>query len=132
MGRCDRCGDDATQESFAYQQGSGYQYCSDCWSTFEEIQENGVRATWKANRAGMAQEIYEVTYSGEVEVYADSQVEALEACLRLMGENDCRGLFEYSKSGSRWLVSEYLDAHPEIAQDVNPKQSRGIISRLIG
>jgi len=48
----------------------------------------------------------------------ETQVEAL-ACAKLkMEETDSRGVFIYQKRGSRWLIDEYLDAHPEIAADV--------------
>lgn len=48
----------------------------------------------------------------------ENQVEALAAGLRQMRERNVRGVFIYQKTGSYWLISEYLDSHPSIAADV--------------
>lgn len=75
--------------------------------------------------------IYGISYDGSGEGIERTQVEALAAYLDLMEKHDCQGLFEYSPSGSRWLVEEYLEAHPGIAEDVESERS-GFLSGLFG
>lgn len=126
---CARCGAIASKTSAAYYEDEGYHYCSECWDLFEQIKENGVGATWRANRAGAVQEVYVITYQGSAQGYQHTQVEALARCLDLMEKYNCRGLFEYSQTGSRWLVDEYLKEHPNIADDVEDERS-GFLSSL--
>lgn len=46
-----------------------------------------------------------------------------------MDEQNVEGAFEYRPTRSRWLINEYLAAHPGIAKDVT-EENKGILSRF--
>lgn len=136
MSKCARCGDPTTgEEHYISRYSQSYDYCEDCCETFEEVKENGVKVRSRhGNRIDNPRR----------DLWADApyidgrpprnQVEALAAAVREMEEHDVRGIFIYQKTGSRWLISEYLDAHPSIAADVEEyleSQQGGLLSRIL-
>jgi hypothetical protein len=52
--------------------------------------------------------------------------EGLANAVDLMDRHDCRGVFDLPPNGSRWLVDEYLSAHPGIASDVRSYRKKHI------
>lgn len=46
-----------------------------------------------------------------------------------MEEKGVRGVMRYHRTGSRWLIDEYLEAHPGIAADVEAER-RGTLDRV--
>ncbi|WP_152436498.1 hypothetical protein [Halosimplex carlsbadense] len=69
-----------------------------------------------------------------------TQVEALGEGMKAMNAYEVPGLFVYQKTGSVWLVEEYLDAHPSIREDVydyiessqtSESDDGGLLSRLL-
>lgn len=112
MPQCSRCGSTVPDDT-----ERTHHYCDNCSAVLDQVREQGVAVRSRhGNR-----EFHQYPYEGP-SYYADrgpeNQVEAL-ACAKLkMEETDSRGVFIYQKRGSRWLIDEYLDAHPSIAADV--------------
>lgn len=97
---------------------SHYAYCDECLDLFEQIRGEGVWVRWRNNNANTLPAGYYVWDPVDGERHASSQTEALAEAQDAMENHGLPGLFEYRKSGSRWLVEDYLDAHPKIAHDV--------------
>lgn len=112
MTQCSRCGSAVHADT-----ERTHHYCDDCKAVFDEVREHGVTVRSRhGNR-----EFHQFPYEGP-SYYPnrgpENQVEAL-ACAKIrMEETDSRGVFIYQKRNSRWLIDEYLDAHPDIADDV--------------
>jgi len=116
---CARCGDEADDPS------RGYDYCEDCRDLFNTVQEDGVFCMRHSNRTGGGRHAYVVNHPGGSRV-CDSQTEGLANAVDLMDRHDCRGVFAFPPNGSRWLVDEYLSAHPGIASDVRSYRKKHI------
>lgn len=118
MGECARCGD------FTDNPADGkYQYCDDFLGRFDEVHRRGVVVQEKSGENS-----YEVsvnssgsTYEGGIE---DNQVDALARGKYLVEQTGETGLFEYRKTGSQWILEEYLREHPQIRSDVDDRLSR--------
>jgi len=112
MSQCSRCGSAVDTDN-----KRTHHYCESCEAVFDEIRENGVTVRSRHGNREFERDPYDApTY------YADrhpqNQVEAL-ACGKIkMERTDSRGVFIYQRRGSRWLIDEYLNAHPGIADDV--------------
>ena len=66
-----------------------------------------------------------------------SQIDALARGKYVADETGLSAIFKYETSGSRWLLDEYLEAHPDIRQDVHERLRRvpdrtddGLLSRI--
>ena len=116
MQRCTRCSAPTTNQKIRE-----YRYCDDCLRIFKEIEENEVVVMQRKPRAAgtLPDTFYEIrdNITGNTD-QAKTQVQGLATGWMYMEKHDCRGLFRYQDTGSHWLVSEYLDAHPKIAADV--------------
>jgi hypothetical protein len=53
-----------------------------------------------------------------------SQVDGLARGKYISDETGLPALFKYERTGSQWELDEYLEAHPEIRQDVHQRLSR--------
>lgn len=132
---CPNCGEPSSElDHFSW--GGGYRYCPECRRDFERIREEGVvvqgRQGMSAADEGLIKK-YAITLRGDEDDLreADSQVEALSVAKDLMDEYDLPGLFIYPPSGSVWHLEDYLETHPEVAEDVS-QHSAGLLSRLFG
>lgn len=113
---CARCGAPVTADSRWVHSGSQYSYCEGCGEDFEKVMEDGVTVRSRHGNRDFNRYPYDApNINGHA---PENQVEALAAGLRQMRERNVRGVFIYQKTGSYWLISEYLDSHPSIAADV--------------
>lgn len=118
---CDRCGSGTTN-----QQLRDYAYCDDCIEVFEEVRENEVAVVQRKppTPSTFPDTLYSVTDNIADEHKTErTQVAGLATGLTYTEKHDCRGVFHNQDLGSLWLLSEYLEAHPGIAADV--EQARG-------
>jgi hypothetical protein len=115
MPECDRCGafTDVAREG-------DYHYCEDCRSTFAGIRENGVVVRGEGEYDVLVNVDGHYDKGGQEQ----SQVDALARGKLLSDELGVDGLFEYGETGSTWILSEYLNAHPDIQTDVSERLSR--------
>lgn len=127
MANCARCGV-TTDERPA---NSDYSYCQDCLDRFERARENGVLVRYYVNAAGTMPEGYYVSGPSGDGGYAGSQTKALARAKKMMEKINVEGVFEYRPTQSQWLIDEYLEVHPGIAEDVE-KENQGFFSRLFG
>lgn len=127
MTECARCG--AITESKV---DKWYTYCDECHTTFQQVRKNGVtaRSTHGESVRTIRGVPYVVSIGHEVDQthlgfnsHVGSQVEALGEAKKVMDQYDLPGLFKYNKTGSRWLIEEYLEAHPSIQEDVEEYMS---------
>ena len=104
-----------------------YEYCDDCNELFKDIHANGVTVRSRHTNDAFDQVPYVVgiaDHSGPhtANIHDSNrpmnQVEALAMGKDAMEKYDLPGVFIYQKTGSVWLIDEYLDAHPGIAEDV--------------
>lgn len=123
MTECARCGSDEAES----RAGAGYEYCDDCWELIERVRDEGVYIRSRHFNNEFHRDPYNVP--------ANNQVEALAYGLDQMEERGCEGVFHYQKTGSYWLISEYLEAHPGIREDVQAERAdpgRGLLGRILG
>lgn len=129
MPECTRCGDFTDIPK----QGD-YHYCDDCLDTFDEIRQNGV----VVRGSGTYDVLVNVDGHADTGGKENSQEDALARGKLLTDELGVNGLFEYGDSGSTWILSEYLNAHPEIQRDVSkrlsrvPDKSNSLVEKLRG
>jgi hypothetical protein len=130
MAECVRCGD------FTDNPADGeYHYCDDCLDHFAEVEGNGVIV--EEDPADDAYYIIVTARDASMDGGSESsQADALARGKYVADETGLPALFKYKSSGSRWILDEYLEAHPKIRQDVHdrirrvPDQSDGLISRV--
>lgn len=133
MPECERCG--AFTDNPAEKE---YHYCDSCQSKFEEVCQNGVVIQQSKPNGD-----YNIFVASENEDYQggteSSQVDALARAKHLSDKLRMEALFQYKKSGSRWMLEEYLQAHPSIRRDVLDRLSRlpenqdaGFIQKMLG
>lgn len=118
MATCARCGDDCEPGRLSPE----YDYCQACLDRFEEPRENGVYVYWRNNNTNTLPAGYCVNSPESTDEMCSSQVKALAAAKGEMEKNDIGGLFHYRRTDSRWLIDEYLEAHPGIAEDVRQER----------
>lgn len=118
MAECARCGDFTDNP-----EDGQYQYCDGCLDEFNAVREHGVVV--EQNRSSGDYHVYVTAdsdqHDGGVE---SSQVDGLARGKKLADELNLDALFEYKKSGSVWLLDEYLQSHPSIRTDVRQRLSR--------
>lgn len=118
MAECERCGD-FTDNSAEGQ----YHYCDDCLDRFAEIESNGVIV--EEDSADGEYHVIVTARDSSMEGGSEqSQVDALARGKYIADETGLPALFKYETSGSRWVLDEYLRAHPDIRQDVHERLRR--------
>lgn len=128
MARCARCGAPGANPPRLNNHGE-YNYCDDCQDQFDRARQNGITARSRHGNREFREYPYEVSIApqhtdkldaliGQKSTTPQSQTEALAICKRVMDRYDIPGLFLYQKTGSVWLIDEYLQAHPSISQDI--------------
>lgn len=133
MPECVRCGDFTDNDP----EGE-YHYCDDCLDTFDEIEQSGVIV--EQDEPGGDYHIvvtgHETSLDGGTEL---SQHEALARAKYISDEENVPALFEYERTGSRWILDEYLQEHPSIRQDVHDRLRRvpekteaGLLAKIRG
>ncbi|GAA3880133.1 hypothetical protein [Haloarcula argentinensis] len=130
MAECARCG------AFTDNEADGeYHYCDDCLADFATIEQSGV-VVEQATEGGAYHLIVtdgDASLDGGQET---SQVDALARGKYICDECGLNGVFKYAPSGSTWVLSEYLQAHPGIRQDVHerlrrvPDEPPGLLDRI--
>jgi len=117
MPECVRCG------AFTDNPTDGdYHYCDNCRDRFAEIEANGVIVEQDGD--GQYQVIVtaaDATHDGGTEL---SQTDALARGKYIADESGLEAIFKYKRTGSRWLLEEYLQEHPSIRQDVHERLRR--------
>lgn len=117
MPECIRCGD------FTDNPADGdYHYCDECLDGFAEIESSGVIVEQR-DSGGYNVIVTDATASldGGNE---ESQVEALARGKYIADECGLEALFKYERTGSNWVLDEYLQTHPNIRKDVHERLSR--------
>lgn len=133
MPECERCGD--FTDNPAEKQ---YHYCNSCQSKFDEVRQNGVIIQQSSEHGE-----YNVFVAADNEDHQggaeSSQTDALARAKHISDEIGADVLFQYKQSGSRWMLDEYLQAHPSIRRDVLDRLNRvpddqdsGLIERMKG
>ena len=118
MPECVRCGDFTDNDP-----RGEYYYCADCLDTFAEIEQSGVIV--EQDEAGGDYHIIVTDHGASVDGGTElSQTEALARAKHISDEEEVSALFKYDRTGSRWILDEYLQAHPEIRQDVHDRLRR--------
>lgn len=116
MPECARCG------GFTDNPSSGeYYYCDECLRNFAEVEESGVIVDRRGDDYHILVTDSDASIDGGVE---HTQVEAIARGKHIADECGVDGVFKYEKTGSRWLLDEYLQEHPEIRQDVHARLRR--------
>lgn len=114
--KCARCGAPVSDTTHYLAQGPEYDYCRECFNEFERVKEEGVVVRSRHGNREFNRFPYEAPRINGKD--PKNQTEALAGALKKMRQNDVPGLFIYQKTGSYWLIDEYLEAHPGIAEDV--------------
>ena len=130
MPECVRCGDftDTPKDG-------DYHYCMDCQDQFAEIEERGIIVEDTAgDEVHVIVTAHDSSFDGGTE---QSQVDGLARGKFISDETGLPALFKYEQTGSKWVLDEYLQSHPEIRQQVHErisripsKQKSGLLSRL--
>lgn len=117
MPECARCHD------FTDNPANGeYHYCDDCREKFAEIERRGVVVEHDSDgEVHVVVTDHDETFDGGTE---RSQVNGLARGKYIAEETGLPALFKYQRSGSRWVLEEYLQAHPGIRQDVHERLRR--------
>lgn len=118
MPECVRCG------AFTDNSSRGeYYYCDDCLDRFARVERAGVVVEQEESRGDYHILVTDQSASidGGVE---KSQQDALARGKFIADECGLDALFKYEETGSTWILEEYLDAHPEIRQDVHERLRR--------
>ena len=115
MPECDRCGM-LTDSS----QGGGYHCCENCRRAFSRVRESGVVV-----RGGGECDVL-VNVDGEFERSARgvTQTDALARGKLIADELGTDALFEYERSGSTWVLDEFLSDRPDVQAAVSERLSR--------
>jgi len=118
MPECARCG------AFTDNPAEGdYHYCDDCLDRFDEIRKHGVIVQSAPDENG-----YEVYVSHDTDRFdggrESNQTDALARGKYIADELGVDGLFKYDRSGSQWLLEEYLKEHPSVRSNAMDRLSR--------
>lgn len=118
MVECARCGANTAAA------GDGTPaYCADCRARFADVAEHGVVVEADESGGGYVVRVTadDASAAGGTE---PSQVDAL-ARARVVGQRaDLPVLVDDTDTGSRWLLDEYLVAHPSIRREVQHRTER--------
>jgi hypothetical protein len=118
MAECERCGD-FTDNSAEGQ----YHYCDECLDHFSKIESNGVIV--EEDPANDEYHIIVTARDTSIEGGSErSHVDALARGKYIADETGLPTLFKYETTGSRWDLEAYLQAHPDVRQDVHDRLRR--------
>ena len=117
---CIRCETAVSEGGYQFKQRI---YCDDCVATFERIAEHGVVVRSRHDQSNFHEKPYIVT-DGNHQYVEHSQVEALARGRELADERETQALFIYWKTGSHWELSNYLETHGGIRNDVIREQRK--------
>lgn len=117
MAECARCGDFTDNPA-----EDEYHYCDACLDDFEQVRKNGV--VIKSLGSDTGYQVILPSSSGSRSGKESNQVDALARGKKIADELDVACLFEYSGSGSQWILDEYLQSNPKIRADVQDRLSR--------
>lgn len=119
--RCESTVDDATGEN---------SYCESCTERLESVRETGVWVRYRTEVAGgLLPAGYYVRSDTHGDRYAATRVDALATATEIMSEQELDGRFDSPETGARWLISEFLRTHPDVAADVEAERD-SFFSRL--
>lgn len=132
MPECVRCHD------FTDNSADGdYHYCDDCRDQFEEIEQHGVVVEHDTDG-----DVHIIVTASDEAINGgteQSQIDGLARGKYIADETGLPVLFKFNRSGSRWLLDEYLQAHPDIRKEVHKRLRRvpddspdGILDRVRG
>lgn len=131
MPECARCHD------FTDNPADGdYHYCDECLDEFAEIEQRGVIV-----EHGSDGDVHVIVTASDETIDGgteQSQTDGLARGKHIADETGLPVLFKYNRTGSRWLLAEYLQAHPDIRQQVHerlrriPDDSSGLLDRVRG
>lgn len=126
MDRCARCGTESDDTPGAHTEG----YCESCSQTFAKLREQGVWVRYPTDVAGgTLPPGYYVRSEVYGDRYAHSRVDALATATEMMDQQQLDGVFDHPATDTHWLISEYLAAHPDVADDVAAERD-SFLSRL--
>jgi len=118
MPECVRCG------AFTDNPADGdYHYCDDCLDRFAEIEQSGVVV--EQDEVGGDYHVIVTNRDASLDGGTEySQTEALARGKYIAEECDLDAVFKYKRTGSIWILDEYLEAHPELRQKVHERLRR--------
>ncbi|MFC7073256.1 hypothetical protein ACFQJ7_01420 [Halovenus rubra] len=116
MPECVRCNDFTDNKA-----DKEYHYCDSCLDRFHEVTQSGVIVEQTGDQYTITVTNQNTELDGGRE---KSQVDALARAKRICDEYGVEGLFKYERTGSRWLLDEYLEAHQSVSQDVHERLRR--------
>lgn len=117
MPECIRCGAFTDTDPIGE-----YHYCADCREAFQKVQDRGVIVEHRADgTVQVSVTAHQESLDGGIE---ETQIDGLARGKQLADSAGLPALFIYEPSGSRWLLDEYLSAHPEIRADVRERLRR--------
>ncbi|WP_336327611.1 hypothetical protein [Halovenus sp. HT40] len=117
MPECTRCGDFTDVSSTGE-----YHYCEGCQEEFQEVEKSGIIV--EDDTDGDVHVIvtaHDEEFDGGTE---NSQVDGIARGKYIAEETDLPAMFKYRKTGSMWMLDEYLEAHPDIRKRVHQRLSR--------
>lgn len=132
MPECVRCGD------FTDLSAEGeYHYCEDCRETFQQVEERGIIVEHETDGdVHVIVTAHDEEFDGGTET---SQVDGLARGKYIAEETGLSAMFKYRRSGSLWMLDEYLQEHPDIRKRVHQRLSRvpetseeGLLDRIRG
>ena len=132
MVECLKCGKKFEQD---YQEKENY--CPECEEEFQEVIENGgfiVRNRFQKRKSKKYPYIIEKTENLErgkqqTRNQYKTQVKALAAAKKLAEVNGVQAIFKYQKNGTKWILNNYLESHPDIMKKVK-EENEGFPSRI--
>jgi len=117
MPECVRCGDFTDNPS-----EGDYHYCSSCQERFSEIEDRGVIVEdTTGDEVHVIVTAHDESFDGGAE---NSQIDGLARGKYISDETGLPAVFTYERTGSRWILDEYLESHPGIRQEVYQRLSR--------
>jgi len=118
MPECVRCG------AFTDNPADGdYYYCDECLDRFAEIESTGV----VIEQEEVGGDYYVTVTDRDASLDGGrelTQTEALARAKYIVDECRIEGVFKYERTGSRWVLDEYLQEHPSIQQEVHERLRR--------
>ncbi len=112
-------------------------YCPECEEEFQEVIDNGgfiVRNRFQKRKSKKYPYIIEKTENlkrGKQQTKSQykTQVKALAAAKKLAEVNGVQAIFKYQKNGTKWILNNYLESHPDIMKKVK-EENEGFPSKI--
>jgi hypothetical protein len=117
MPECTRCG------GFTDLSSDGeYHYCESCRDEFQNVEKSGVIVEQDTDGdVHVIVTAHEEEFDGGTE---SSQVDGIARGKYIADEADLPAMFKYRRTGSMWILDEYLNEHPDIRKQVHQRLSR--------